>query len=143
MTNQMSTCRPGFRRDRSSNVNLVLQYLVLFMPFAAWAADPTGSMGGRVVDPTGAVVVNAKVTATVVATGLTRETTTAADGGYIFPLLPPGIYSLAVEASGFTRFEQHGIEVRANVNSNVPISLQLGSALQSVTVEANAELVDT
>jgi Carboxypeptidase regulatory-like domain len=79
----------------------------------------------------------------VIATGLTREATTAGDGGYIIPLLPPGIYSLVAEASGFSRFEQRGIEVRANVSSTVPIVLELGSATQSVTVEANAELVDT
>jgi hypothetical protein len=113
------------------------------LAFIVSAVEPTGSIGGRVVDPTGAVVVNAKVTATVLATGLTRETTTAVDGGYIFPLLPAGVYSLAVEASGFSGFEQHGIEVRANVSSTVQITLQVGSATQSVTVEANAELVDT
>src|SRR5689334_19554309 len=107
----------------AANVGLLLLYSTFGMPFVLRAADPTGSMGGRVVDPTGAVVVNAKVTATVVATGLKRETATAVDGGYIFPLLPAGVYSLAVEASGFSRFEQRGIEVRANVNSTVPITL--------------------
>src|SRR5262249_41691902 len=108
-----------------------------------WGADPTGSLAGRVVDPTGAVIVNAKVTATAIATGLTRDTTTATDGGYVFPLLPPGIYALIVEAKGFSRFEQRGIEIRANVSSTVPIVLQLGSAMASITVEADADLVDT
>jgi hypothetical protein len=117
--------------------------LLPFLCLLLQAADPTGSIGGRVVDPSGAAVVNAKVIATAIATGLTREVATAGDGGYIFPLLPPGIYSLAVDAGGFSRFEQRGIEVRANVSSTVPIALQVGSATQSVTVEANAELVDT
>jgi hypothetical protein len=117
--------------------------LSTFLCLLLHAADPTGSIGGRVLDPSGAVVVNAKVVATVIATGLTREVATASDGGYIVPLLPPGIYSLVVSASGFSRFEQHGIEVRANVSSTVQIVLQVGSAAESVTVEANAELVDT
>jgi hypothetical protein len=107
------------------------------------AADPTGSIGGRVLDTSGAAIVNARIVATAIATGLKRETTTAVDGGYIFPLLPVGTYSLAVEASGFSRFEQQGIDVRANVNSTAPIVLQVGSTAESVTVQANAELVDT
>ena len=95
------------------------------------------------IDPSGAAIAGAKVVVTVIATGLTREATTAVDGGYIFPLLPSGAYALVVEANGFSRFEQRGIEVRANVNSTVPVTLNLGSATESVTVEANAELVDT
>jgi hypothetical protein len=126
-----------------SRVACLTAGLLLCLAGALTGADPTGTIAGRVTDPTGAVVVDAKVTATVLATGLTRETTTMADGGYTFPLLPPGVYSLVVEAKGFSRFEQRGIEVLANVSSTVPITLQLGSATTSVTVDANAELVDT
>ena len=95
------------------------------------AADPTGSIGGRVLDASGAAIVNVRIVATAIATGLKRETTTAIDGGYIFPLLPVGTYSLQVEASGFSRVEQQGIEVRANVNSTAPIVLQVGSTADS------------
>jgi hypothetical protein len=128
-------------RDRSNAQCLRVGFF--FFAITLSAADPSGSIAGRVADPTGAVVVDAKVTVTFIATGLTRETLTVSDGGYVVPLLPPGIYSLVVEAKGFSRFEQRGIEVRANVGSTVPIVLQLGSATASVTVEANADLVDT
>ena len=60
----------------------------------------------------------------------------------MFPLMPIGAYTLT-EAGAFRRSEQRGVEVRANVSVTVPVNLQLGSQTESVTVEANAELVDT
>jgi hypothetical protein len=108
-----------------------------------WAADPTGTIAGTVLDPSGAAIVGAKVTATNINTGLKREATTASDGGYVFPLVPVGVYSVTVEAQGFRRLEQRGIEVRADQSSSVPVNLEVGSSSQSVTVEANADMVET
>src|SRR5437667_3637343 len=106
-------------------------------------ADPTGTIAGAVLDPSGAAVVGAKVTATALATGLTRQTVSGGDGGYIFPLLPVGLYSLSTEAPGFRRYEQKGIQVQADKSSTVPISLQIGATNETISVEANAELVET
>ncbi len=129
---------PDFRRFCA-----LLLFLLGFSLKSLDAADPTGAIVGRVTDPSGAAVVNARITATAPATSLTRDTTSAGDGGYIFPLMPVGAYTLTVEADGFRRSEQRGIEVRANVSVTVPVNLQLGAVSESVTVEANAELVDT
>ncbi len=84
-----------------------------------------------------------KLTVTALATGLTREAVTASDGAYVFPLLPVGVYSVAVEAPGFRRFEQTGVQVEADKSSSVPISLQVGATSETVSVQANAELVET
>ena len=86
---------------------------------------------------------NAKVTAIAIATGLTRETHSGNDGQYVIPLLPVGVYSISVEAGGFQRFEQTGIVVTADQNSMVPVTMQVGSSTQSVTVTANAQMVET
>jgi hypothetical protein len=110
---------------------------------ALWAVDPTGSIAGNVSDPTGAAVVGAKIVVTAINTGLTRNTTSASDGGYVFPLLPVGSYSLRVEAPGFEQLEQRGIDVKADQSSTVPVALKIGSSSQSVTVEANAQMVQT
>src|SRR5437763_9923297 len=85
------------------------------------AAEPSGTITGSVTDPSGAAVAGAKVTATSLSTALSRSTTTAVDGGYILPLLPVGFYSLSIEASGFKRAEQKGIEVKTDANASVPI----------------------
>src|SRR5712664_2532453 len=126
---------------------MTLHRLFLFI-CAAWlstlflfGADPTGTIAGTVLDPSGAAVVGAKVTAVAVATGLTRRTVSGGDASYVFPLLPVGLYSLSIEAAGFRRFEQTGIRVEADKSSTVPISLQIGATNETVSVEANAELV--
>src|ERR1700676_3027118 len=116
---------------------------LFFVCSALHAADPTGTITGRVLDPTGGAVLSAKISVTNLDTGFKREATAASDGGYVFPLLPVGVYVVAVEADGFRRFEQRGVEVRADESAAVPITLQVGSASQSVTVDANAEIVQT
>src|ERR1051326_7400170 len=86
-----------------TNMRLVTVTLLILLCVPLWAADPTGTIAGTVLDPSGAAIVGAKVTATNINTGLKREATTASDGGYVFPLVPVGVYSVTVEAQGFRR----------------------------------------
>ena len=65
-------------------VRLVILSLVCLC-VSLQAADPTGTIAGTVQDPSGSAVSNARVTATALATGFTRETMSKADGGYVFP----------------------------------------------------------
>ncbi|HWB97715.1 MAG TPA: TonB-dependent receptor [Bryobacteraceae bacterium] len=116
---------------------------VLAICMRLYAADPTGSVGGTVSDPSNAPVAKVRVVVANTATGLTRETITAGDGGFVFPLIPVGPYTLTVEAPGFRRFEQRGITVAANANATVPVVLQVGNVAETVTVEAHAGLVET
>src|SRR5579871_4871147 len=115
----------------------------LLMSSLARAADPTGTIAGTVLDPSGASIVGARIIVTNTGTGFTREGTTGSDGGFVFPLLPVGIYNLTVDSSGFRRYEQTGIEVKTDQSSTVAVSMQIGAANESVTVEANAEMVQT
>src|ERR1700680_1069081 len=123
-------------------LSLLLCALYIFT-LSMLGADPTGTIAGTVLDPSGAAVVGAKVMATAQATGLTRQTTSAGDGGYIFPLLPVGIYTLSTEAAGLRRSDQKGMQVEADKASTVPISLQIGATNETISVEASAELVET
>ena len=107
------------------------------------AAEPTGTIAGTVTDPSSASVVGAKITVTNAATGLTRAANSNTDGGYVFPLLPVGTYNISVENAGFRRFEQRGVQVKADSSANVPVVLQLGAVTDTVTVQANAEMVET
>jgi hypothetical protein len=117
--------------------------IFLLCSFALWSAEPTGKIAGNILDPSGAVVLGAKITVTNLDTGLTRDTLSNSDGGYLFPLLPAGRYSVTVESQGFRRFEQTGIVVGADQTATVPIRLEIGSTAETVRVEANAELVET
>jgi hypothetical protein len=124
-------------------MRLRLLGFLLLLSLAGWAADPAGTITGNVSDPSGAAIATAHVTVTNLNTGFTRNGATASDGAFVFPLLPAGFYALTVEAGGFRRFEQRGIEVRADQSSTVPVSLQVGNSTQSVTVQSNAQMVET
>jgi len=65
-----------------------------------------------------------KVVAANLNTGLTRDTSTANDGGYVFPLVPVGFYSVTVEAQGFRRFEQRGVPRVRPAEKSAPIRLR-------------------
>src|SRR3712207_1265784 len=77
--------------------------LIAAFALAATAQSNKGTITGTVTDPNGAVVKDAKVTATNAATGETREATTSDDGTYAIPALEPGNYRVAVDASGFSQ----------------------------------------
>ncbi|MGB6391739.1 MAG: carboxypeptidase-like regulatory domain-containing protein, partial [Candidatus Acidiferrales bacterium] len=68
------------------------------MAAAASAQVPTSTLNGLVTDPKDAVVAGAHVAVVSSAQGVTRETTTNADGLYGFSNLPSGSYDLRIEA---------------------------------------------
>src|SRR5262249_9514713 len=119
----------------------------LFLAFAltslTYAADPTGSLTGKVLDPSGAVVAGAKLTAISQGTGLKREAISASDGGFLIPLLPPGAYNLTAAASGFQSYEQQGLIVAVNATVSTTVTLKIGAVTDSVRVEADAGQVET
>jgi hypothetical protein len=102
-----------------------------------------GTIIGTVTDPSGALAPLAKVTATEVATGLSREAVTNASGEYVIPSLRPTTYQLTVEASGFNKYTQTGIALTADQSETVNITLTLGAANQAVTVESAVVQTDT
>jgi hypothetical protein len=107
------------------------------------AADPTGTLAGTVLDPAGAVVTAAKVTVANPQTGLSREMLTGSGGDFVFPALPVGVYRVSVEAPGFTRYQQTGVELTADRSVTLPVKLKIGSATESIEVSAGAEMVET
>src|SRR5882672_8913447 len=75
--------------------------LVVLMSSAAFAQANQGSIGGNVLDSTGALVANAKIVAKEVATGTTYETVSSSAGSYRFPNVRNGVYNVTVSATGF------------------------------------------
>jgi len=106
-------------------------------------AQGLGSIVGTVVDPSGAAVAGAKVTATQSATGVVTETVTNSSGGYVFPALPPTGYDVTISAPGFATYTQRGATLQADQALTVNASLKVGVATSSVTVTTEAPQVDT
>src|SRR5438045_9763410 len=80
----------------------------------------SGNIEGRVVDPNGAAVAGATVTATNQQTGLEKSATSNDEGLFRIILLPPGIYTVKTSASGFSQSEVKDVTV--TVGSRTPRS---------------------
>ncbi len=107
------------------------------------AQQITGSIRGTVVDPSGAVVQSALVSAQQTETGLTRTATTDRSGAYVLVELPIGHYQIRTEAKGYQKYLQEGITLDVNQAATVSIHLKLGAETQLVQVQADAELVQS
>lgn len=102
-----------------------------------------GNVRGTVSDQSGAVIPSATVNATETQTGRVTSVKSGKDGVYVFPSLAPAAYSLTVSAPGFETYTQTGIILQANQALTVNVPMKIGSSSQSVSVSADAPLVDT
>ena len=114
----------------------VVSFLVLL--FAAIAgAQENAAITGTVTDQSGATVPNATVVVTHVATGISHSTVSGGDGLFNFSALQIGVYDLKVTAQGFATYTQQGLVLNEAQTLRADAKLQVGSASQTVTVQAN------
>jgi hypothetical protein len=102
-----------------------------------------GSIVGNVTDPNGAVVPGAAVTATDQNTRVAKTTTTNQAGAYQFIDLQSGTYTVKVVMGGFKAYERHGVPVELNNTTRADVALEVGSIEQSVTITAEAPVLQT
>jgi hypothetical protein len=119
---------------------LVPVLLVLFGS-ASGFAQVAGALGGRVVDPSGAAVTNAQVALTADTTHLNQTTSSTSSGDYVFVNLAPGTYQVEVSARGFQRLTRKGITVMVGATVTADLRLTVGAAQETVTVAADAPLL--
>jgi hypothetical protein len=115
--------------------------LTLVSPATARAQKTTGDMTGSVSDATGGVLPGVTVTATCAATGLTRTTTTDAQGGFTLPELPICVYRVTAELPGFKTVGRD-VQVAVNAVAKSDFRLEVGTQSETVTVEGVSPLVD-
>jgi len=116
--------------------------LALTAGVAVRAQVTTADIVGRVTDNTGAVLPGATVTVQHVATGVVRTTVTGDTGDYVFTLLPIGAYTVQIELQGFQTHAARTV-LASGDRSRVDARLQLSGVAESVTVTAEAPLVQT
>ncbi len=107
------------------------------------AQTNNGQIAGNVLDPSGAVVASAQITARNEATGSTYKATSTSSGDYRFPSIELGRYTLTVNAPGFSQQVSRGVEVRVQEVTSFDVRLTTGSANETVTVEADAPAVQS
>lgn len=130
----------GFAR---SVFRVVSVFLVLLTGSLAWSQGGAGTVVGQVTDQTNAVLADATVTLTDVATGKSQETKSNETGRYIFTIVPIGTYDISVEKSGFAKAKVEAQTVSVGVTTTVNVAMKLGAATETVTVEAAGAQLQT
>jgi hypothetical protein len=98
---------------------------------------------GTVTDPTGLVIAGAPIEARNVETGALYTAATTGAGNYAIPSLPVGTYTLTAQVPGFKTYTHTNLALAAGQILREDITLQVGAATESVTVEAQASLLKT
>jgi len=121
---------------------VVAVLLTLCLTAVALSQTITASLEGNITDPTGAVIVDARVRIVNTATNVAASLKTDGVGRFLAPSLPPGPYAVTIEAVGFKKAERSGITLAVNQAARLDIRLELGSSAETVEVTAEAPLVD-
>jgi hypothetical protein len=115
--------------------------LLAFLPLPLCAQQVGASITGHVLDPSAAAVSGATIKLTSTTTGAVYTAGSDSAGIYQLPFVLIGPYTLTVEKEGFKKYVQEGIALVTNQKAVIDITLQLGSVTQSVSVVANAPLL--
>ncbi len=95
------------------------------MSGAALCQEFRATVSGAVTDPTGAVIADAKITATETGTNAKTQTVSDSRGEYTIPFLAPGEYELSAEAAGFKRFVRQQIQLGPGDHPIIDIAFSL------------------
>jgi len=115
----------------------------LMLATPANADELYASIRGSVVDQSGAVMPGINVTATNVATGVSKTTATNTSGAFVFLQLPVGDYNVKVEKPGFKTYSASGIHLDVNQVYALDVKMEVGGVSEQILVEANPVQVET
>ena len=121
----------------------ILLPALFLWPAASFAQMTSGTILGKVTDPSGAAVPGAQVTITNPGTKSAKVFATDENGNYIVSYLLSGSYEVTAEKVGFKKSTQTGITLQVDQKARVDLTLQLGEVSESVSVQAEAPLVKT
>lgn len=120
---------------------MLIAFALPLMGRMALAQGDRGTIGGMIIDPSGAVVPGANIVAKNLGTGITQTTQSGSAGEYRIPFVPIGTYSVTVEHPGFRTWQSTNVVVNINTLVTVDVHLSLGAAEATVTVTATPPLI--
>lgn len=132
------TFRTNFSAITGFLLTAVLTFALCFVPAASAQSRAYTSVSGTVVDPSGAVVPGATVEIHNPVSQFDRTVTTDNNGAFTIENIPFNPYHMTVTHAGFASYTQD-VDLRSPVPVNLKINLQLGTAVQTVTVESNGQ----
>ncbi len=116
---------------------------LLSLPGNLHAQGLTGTIIGRVLDQSGAVIRGARVVATNQDTGYSRESETTEAGFYSLPALPYGLYSIEASAQGFKTLKQGPMTLNSTQQLSVDLALTPGAVAETVEVKGIVQALQT
>jgi len=122
---------------------LSLLFLLLGGGVAVRAQELRASISGRVADPSGSAIPGAQVVVNHVDTNVSHAAVTNEAGRYTVLFLQPGRYRTTVEAAGFKKFVRENVVLGTSERGSLDVQLELGGLTESVTVTAEAPLLNT
>jgi len=126
---------------RRSNKYLLVLAVSLTAGISVQVQAQTAQVNGNVADVSGAVIPGARVSIKDIDTSVVTPSTTNSSGNYAVPALPPGHYSVRIDAAGFQVTEKTGITLFVDTASRVDFRLAVKSSSQDVTVTADSSLI--
>lgn len=124
-------------------IDAVIALCLTCLVSTAYAQNSTAAVTGAVSDSTGAKLAGAKVALTDIATNVMRVTLSNGSGDFNFVSVPPAKYTLTVSAPSFQTQKVAPFEVAVDQTVNINAALKVGSANESVTVEAVGAQVES
>jgi hypothetical protein len=118
-------------------------WLLLMPPTNLRAQFDTAAVLGTVRDGKGGTIANARISVRNLATGITNQTSTDAEGEYIFPAVKIGTYEVRGEAPGFSAAIAANVNVTVNARQRVDLTLQVGQVTEVVNVVETTPLLET
>lgn len=123
--------------------NLLRFFLILSCSLPLAGQETRSAVYGRVLDPSSSPIPGATVVVANVETGASATLTTNGTGYFEAPLLIAGEYRVSAEAQGFKRVVRAGVTVSVGARLEISFKLELGSVTESISVTAEAPLLDT
>ena len=121
----------------------VVVFLLSVFAFPLNGQTPSGEISGVVADQSGAAVTGVKITLTNIAINAIREVQTNEAGLYAFPALPPGVYTLKAEKTGFRAVERSNLEVQVGSANRIDLALEVGELTNLVVITGGAPLLQS
>lgn len=124
-------------------VAVIATLLLCLAAIPMYAQTVTGTLEGRVLDRTGAVIPNAQVSIKGDQTGLARDGVTNGEGYFAFRFVPIGTYEVMTKAQGFGSVRKSSVEVALNTTTTSDFTLSPAAVSETVNVTGEAALIET
>jgi len=121
---------------------LGLSVLLLGVSTPALAQQGTAQLGGKISDAQGAVLPGVMIVITNEETGVSREITSTAEGGYFASQMVPGHYRITAKLESFKALDRRGISLTVGQTTTLDLVMEVGGVAETLTVTGEAPLVD-